>query len=339
MADKITAEAMSRRHVRRKDRILLVNPPVEETRYSWLRWSQPLDLLKIGSFLRAEVGCDVALLDFLQPNAKGDIEEKWLPPDRRHHTVGGHRYPMRHFGKPFVQLREWVEKAAKQKCQRPTQVWITSLCTFWHDSTAEMCRVARGVLPDSTIALTGHYPRLLPTHAATTCAADYVITKALDTTACRNSLDLYERPRPGFVAVQAASPQAVTDIKAAVDRRVFNVAFFEEDLLAHGVGVVRSIIDATENLHRHVRYHFLSGIDPKKMTPPFARLFRANPWLKCILKKRDRSMPWIWTSTRVRVAPWRPPRGIRCPRNSAASFGSAGRERISNASSARVSKC
>jgi len=55
MGKIVTANALVSKHVRRKDRILLVNPPVEDTRYSWLRWNQPLDLLKLGGYLRSEV--------------------------------------------------------------------------------------------------------------------------------------------------------------------------------------------------------------------------------------------------------------------------------------------
>ena len=166
MAKTITAQMLLQRHVSRRDRILLINPPVEETRYSWVQWGQPLDLLKLASFLRAEVGCEVALLDYLQPNEKGEVEEDWLPRYRRHHTVGEHRYPMRRFGRPFDYLQVWKEGALKSGGELPTQTWITSLCSFWHESVALVCREVRAKLPQSAIVLTGQYPRLLPEHAA-----------------------------------------------------------------------------------------------------------------------------------------------------------------------------
>jgi hypothetical protein len=50
-----------------KDRVLLINPPVVEARYQWSRWNQPLDLLKLGTFLKKEFGCDVKLFDFMLP--------------------------------------------------------------------------------------------------------------------------------------------------------------------------------------------------------------------------------------------------------------------------------
>ena len=57
MPDNITAKTLLNRYVSPSDGILLVNPPVEETRYAWLRWNQPLDLLKIGGYLKSHVGC------------------------------------------------------------------------------------------------------------------------------------------------------------------------------------------------------------------------------------------------------------------------------------------
>ena len=50
-----------------KDRILLINPPVIETRYQWVKWNQPLDLLKLSSYLKTNIGCEVLLFDFMLP--------------------------------------------------------------------------------------------------------------------------------------------------------------------------------------------------------------------------------------------------------------------------------
>src|SRR5438309_9910201 len=98
MAKTIAASALLSRQVTRRDRVLLLNPPVEETRYSWLRWNQPLDLLKMASRLRSRVECGVGLLDCMKPDPSGKVGENWLPRDRRYYTVGETRYPMRRFG-------------------------------------------------------------------------------------------------------------------------------------------------------------------------------------------------------------------------------------------------
>ena len=63
MTKAITTRALLGKHVSKRDRILLLNPPVFETRYSWLRWNQPLDLLQVGLELKTRTKCDVDLFD------------------------------------------------------------------------------------------------------------------------------------------------------------------------------------------------------------------------------------------------------------------------------------
>src|SRR5438552_7064211 len=102
MARIITAQTLIAKHIRRKGRILLVNPPVEETRYSWLRWNQPLDLLKPASRLRSHVEAGVGFLDSMKPAETGKVPEDWLPRDRRYNSVKGEGYPMRRFGTSYA---------------------------------------------------------------------------------------------------------------------------------------------------------------------------------------------------------------------------------------------
>src|SRR5271156_5929788 len=104
MAKIITAKSLLSKQVTHRDRVLLLNPPVEETRYSWLRWNQPLDLLKLASRLRFHVECGVELLDCMKPDETGKVKEDWLPSDRRYYSVKGERYPMRRFGTSYADI-------------------------------------------------------------------------------------------------------------------------------------------------------------------------------------------------------------------------------------------
>src|ERR1700739_4812796 len=106
MGKIITAKTLLSKHVRRGDRVLLLNPPVEETRYSWVRWNQPLDLLKLASHLRSQIGCEVELLDCMKPEENGKVPEAWLPRDRRYYSVKDQRYPMRQYGKSYGDIAE-----------------------------------------------------------------------------------------------------------------------------------------------------------------------------------------------------------------------------------------
>ncbi len=86
--------------------------------------------------------------------------------------------------------------------KRPTQVWIGSLCSYWYESVAEVCRIIRKTLPDTKIVLLGQYARLMPKHAADACAADYVVSKPPDLSNEHGAFDLYGEKRPPFVALQ-----------------------------------------------------------------------------------------------------------------------------------------
>src|SRR2546428_5142363 len=51
-----------------KAKVILVNPPVQEKRYHWLRWNQPLDLLRLSTWFKENLGsAEVRLFDFMFP--------------------------------------------------------------------------------------------------------------------------------------------------------------------------------------------------------------------------------------------------------------------------------
>src|SRR5438132_7905867 len=229
MAKILTAKALLSKHVTRRDRVVLLNPPVEETRYSWLRWNQPLDLLKMGSLLRSEVKCAVELIDCMKPDAGGKVGEDWLPRDRRYYRVKGERFPMRRFGKPYGYLLKQLV-GRKDKRTKPTQVWITSLCSYWHQNVAEVCRLVRQALPEVSVALVGQYARLMTKHAADGCAADFVVSHAPELDNQPSAFDLYGDEPPPFLALQLNPEVAVAEARAAVERGGFHLTFCEADL-------------------------------------------------------------------------------------------------------------
>jgi hypothetical protein len=274
MAKTLTAKALLARHVKRSDRVLLLNPPVEETRYSWVRWNQPLDLLLVGAHLKAEVGCRVELLDFMKPDAAGKVREDWLPGIRRYRTVKGERYPMRRYGQPYDRLTEWAaeRRGVDGGWQHPTQVWITSLCSYWHFSVAEVCRRARQTFPEAKLVLLGQYPRLMTRHSADNTIADHVVSEALPLPAVTSALDLYGDDVPPFAALRLAPRTAIAEAKAAVEKGILHFAFFEDDVCRDEGEPLREIVEATKGLHKNLRYHFICGLDPAKVTPAVASI-------------------------------------------------------------------
>ena len=287
MAKIITGQALLSKHVRRKDRVLLVNPPVEETRYSWLRWNQPLDLLKLGAYLKEQVGCQVQLLDCMRPKPDGQFREEGLPRDRRYHSVHGHRYPMRRFGEPAGRIVELFRGAKGQGAEPPTQVWITSLCSYWFQGVAETCRVVRQALPDAQVVLLGQYPRLMPKHASVFCAAHFVVSKPLNLDHEPGDLTLYGKEKPLFVAVQLHPDSAVAAIGAGVDQGIVDVAFFADDICRDNGQPLTEIVEKTENLHRHLRYHVICGLNPSQVTPAVARILANKRFVELHFEEAD----------------------------------------------------
>lgn len=288
MARVLTAHTFLSKHVTHKDRVLLINPPVEETRYNWRRWNQPLDLLKIASWLRSHVECGVELLDFMKPDLKGHVREEWLPRDRRYYTIKGARYPVHRFGEPYSLLTRWLSsKRNESSPKEPTQVWITSLCSYWYETVAELCRMVRQTLPNAQIVLLGQYARLMPKHACEACAADFVVSQPLDLTDQPSALDLYGRERPPFVAIQLHPEAAVADVCLAVKREIVDVAFFEDDICRDDGQPLMEIVAKTHSLHKYLRYHVICGLNPARVTPTIAHLLADKKFVELHFEEAD----------------------------------------------------
>ncbi len=274
MAKSITANALLSKQVARSDRVLLLNPPVEETRYNWVRWNQPLDLLKLASYLRSNVGCRVDLLDCMKPDENGKVPEDWLPRDRRYYSVKDQRYPMRRYGTSYGDIAKHLTALHRDAGRKkwPTHIWIGSLCSYWYESVAEVCRIIRKTLPDTKIVLLGQYARQMPKHAAEACAADFIVSKQPDLSNELGAFDLYGEKRPPFVALQMNPKTAVEEVRLAVAKNVLDFAFFEEDICRDEGGPLLEIFEKTKGLDKNLRYHFICGLIPVRVTPAIARV-------------------------------------------------------------------
>jgi hypothetical protein len=205
----------------------------------------------------------------MKPDEGGKVPEDWLPRDRRYYTVKSERYPMRRFGMPYGELTKQLA-VMRQERKQPTQIWISSLCTFWYESVAEVCRIVRQTLPDTQIVLLGQYPRLMPKHAAEACAADFVVSKPPDLSDEPGAFDLYGDEQPPFVALQLNPGVAVAEVEGAVERGVQHFTFFEEDVCQDDGEPLLEVFTKTKGLHKHLRFHFICGLDPAKVTPTVA---------------------------------------------------------------------
>jgi len=278
MTKAITTRSLLEKHVSKRDRILLLNPPVFETRYSWRRWNQPLDLLQIGSHLKATVKCGVELFDFMLPDGKGLVEKQALTGTNKHRCVGdgsfAYSYPMWRFGKSFSDFEQWlVVRQSASKTGRPTQVWITSLCSYWFRSIHHTCNSVRNRLHDVQIVLLGNYPRMMPDHAIELSGADFIVTKGMVNPEGNGSLALYGAERPPFASLNLRSQTTVSAIQRAVEEGVHHFAFFDDDICRDNGEPLREVVEKTKGLHPHLRFHAVSGLLPERLTPQLASLF------------------------------------------------------------------
>jgi radical SAM superfamily enzyme YgiQ (UPF0313 family) len=177
---------------RRGLRALLIQPPVYDTQY-YPEWSLPSGLLKVSSWLRS-MGYEVRLLDCLYPDAVGELRQEirgvvqvcstleWSLPDyramceerfgrARTELPPHHRYKFE-FGLSLRRAEEHLRSAADPQLFGdgpwiPDEVWITSIMTYWWESTRDAVKVAKRLYPEARIRVGGIYPTLAPHHLRT----------------------------------------------------------------------------------------------------------------------------------------------------------------------------
>src|SRR5688572_23018724 len=121
--------------VTKKSRVLLINPPVEERRYHWLRWNQPAELLRLSAWLKSVCrGVDVRLFDFMFPDEGGTVpkhkvKETWLGPN-----------PLQlwHFGRSFEDFEATFSRWTLRDGWLPDVIIISSLTSYWHTSIEKL---------------------------------------------------------------------------------------------------------------------------------------------------------------------------------------------------------
>lgn len=178
-------------------RALLINPPIYDVQY-WAEWSQPHGLLKIGGFLR-DNGYETYLIDCLFTNEKRKVNKKFRSlinlcssdhelPSREfleQNKLGPFQRIKYTFGTGLEDLEEQLLDLAKMKKAKgtsngegpillpsffeedkfiPDEIWITSIMTYWWESTVDVAILCKQIFPAATIRIGGIYPTLASTH-------------------------------------------------------------------------------------------------------------------------------------------------------------------------------
>jgi radical SAM superfamily enzyme YgiQ (UPF0313 family) len=168
-------------------RALLFQPSIYDTQY-FPDWSQPSGLLKVATWLRREIGYDVRLIDCLFPNKEGKVKQEMRKvvqvcstlewPLSEYRALYRERYgqtpialppPHRYkfeFGLSLKTVEEHLRQARleEQPAWVPDEVWITSIMTYWWESTFDAVRLFKRLFPKARIRIGGLYPTLAPHH-------------------------------------------------------------------------------------------------------------------------------------------------------------------------------
>ena len=179
-----------------KRRALLINPPVYDLQY-WAEWSLPHGLLKVGAFLK-EAGYQTRLIDCLYADSMHRVSKQitsvveigrrpveiGLSDFRREQGRLGSAQRFKYvFGMNLESLQDEIAAIAGMKVLagrgegeaithrlftddvfHPDEVWITSIMTYWWESTVDVAELCKKLFPSARIRIGGIYPTLASDH-------------------------------------------------------------------------------------------------------------------------------------------------------------------------------
>lgn len=276
--------AYLKKHLDRRSRVLLVNPPVQERRYHWIRWNQPMELLRLSSWLKVvHRGIDVRLFDFMLPDdggqvAKHKVKETW--------TGAIDDAQLWHFGRPFDAFERALISVKETERWKPDVILVSSLTSYWHVSIEKLLiklctHLGHARRKETIIGLYGNYPRFEPKHAEGQPDADVAFTHSVDTKGHCPDFGLYlasDRTLPPFFALDIED-ESVDDhldqcvsLKADFQRQrglprppAITVAFFNENVCSNS-SQISKVVDFTQTHPRQVVVEGIVGIEPDSLT-------------------------------------------------------------------------
>ena len=272
-----------RRHLDGSAHVLLINPPVQERRYHWLRWNQPSELLRLSTWLKkAHPGIDVRLFDFMFPDETGrvskhKVKETW--------TGSQDDDQLWHFGKQFDDFQSYLASAASEKWN-PNLILVSSLTSYWHVSIEKLLirlcsHLGKTRRKATRVCLYGNYPQFEPTHAQGQVDADVAFTRRVNTIKCVPDFRLYigaEQRLPNFFALDIEDPSLVDHLSDSLSLKeeankkrglarvpVITTAFFNSDVCS-SASRLEDVCAFVEEHPRQVFIEGLVGIEPRSLT-------------------------------------------------------------------------
>ncbi len=236
-------------------KVLLINPPVIDSRYPWIKWNQPLDLLKLGTALLSHA--EVRLFDFMLPSSHGRVPRRQskieadLPPNE----------PIRWcFGQPWDKFDAYLEKLTQQGWL-PDYVWLTTLTSFWWQTVPLVANRIKNILKSPLIILYGNYPTLETQHAAQFCPnVDIVVKDRVDLSDYPADFSLYGDQPLSFCALDLHNVDVLDEIARAVSRDISHFAFFNDNLFRGFSTRLEPLLHEVIAQKWNLRFHGICGV-------------------------------------------------------------------------------
>lgn len=210
------------------DRVLLVNPPVVDTRFPWARWQQPALLLRYATHLSGQ-GAEVKLIDALATPRSTRLRREKV----RQLALDGQRVDQWRFGRARTEIADEM-KAIAGAGWKPSTVLIEGFTTFWWRGAHEMVGLVREVFPIAEIQVIGAYASLAPAHIQQTGATPVPHTPP-DVLASAADWSLAPvRPTIGYLSTAGGTRTAldiVEEVASGITRGMTVFAFAEHALL------------------------------------------------------------------------------------------------------------
>lgn len=164
---------------------LLISPPIYDTQY-WERWSMPHGLLKVATYLK-EHGYQTKLIDCLYSGQETPLRKRhrelvevgtknrWTP-KKWGARLESNVKAIYCFGKDIAELEsELIGNLFSEsdgEAFLPDEIWITSIMSYWWESTRDVIQACKKHFPKARIRVGGIYPTLAPDHAAKNLGLD-----------------------------------------------------------------------------------------------------------------------------------------------------------------------
>jgi hypothetical protein len=261
-----------------QNKVLLLNPPIQEIRYAWSKWNQPTNLLLLSSLLKENSGCEVELLDFMLPEESGRIPFKLLNREKR---IGKNdfsmNYKIKYYGAPINEISKRLQSIFQE--WKPDHIVISTLTSYWYESILTIIPIFKTLVPDVEISLIGPYP-VIETNHAKKLKVNYIVNDFISFGNEIPDFNIYFQPitkslnngnRLKFGGLKYTPENTVDNlikqIKVLNGSNIRDLVIFEDNIFKNRSSNLHSLFKEIENENLKANFYGLTGIELDSAEP------------------------------------------------------------------------